>query len=77
MAFLFTALLSRRLAVQVQTGRQELHELAELYRRIVDNVSSGLLTVNRDDKIMSFNAEAERITGYAASEIIGKPLAGC
>ncbi len=75
-AFLFTALLSRRLAVQIQTGRQELHELAELYRRIVDNVSSGLMTVSCDDEITSFNAEAERITGYAASEVMGEPLAG-
>ena len=74
-AFLFTALLSRRLAVQIQTGRQELHELAELYRRIVDNVSSGLLTVNCDNEITSFNAEAGRITGFAAAEVIGEPLA--
>ncbi|MEE9279786.1 MAG: ATP-binding protein [Myxococcota bacterium] len=74
-AFLFTALLARRLAVQIQTGRRELHDLGELYQRIVDNVSSGLLTVNRQGEITSFNAEAARITGQSAEEVMGEPLA--
>lgn len=73
-AFLFTALLARRLAVQIQAGRQELHDLGELYQRIVDNVSSGLLTVDTRGEITSFNAEAERITGYFSSEVIGLPV---
>lgn len=74
-AFLFTALLARRLAVQIQAGRRELHDLGELYQRIVDNVSSGLLTVNRAGEITSFNAEAQRITGCAAEQVMGEPLA--
>jgi two-component system sensor histidine kinase PilS (NtrC family) len=73
-AFLAVALLSRRLAAEVQAGREELHELGELYRRIVDNVSSGLLTVTRDGLISSFNQEAEEITGFTAGEVIGWPL---
>ncbi len=75
LAFLFTALLSRRLTVQIQTGRRELHDLGELYQGIVDNVSSGLLTVNHEGEITSFNAEAARITGYSAREVMGEPLA--
>ncbi len=73
-AFLAVALLARRLAVEVQAGRDELQELGELHRRIVDNVSSGLLTVTRAGEISSFNQEAERITGYAAHELIGHGL---
>jgi two-component system sensor histidine kinase PilS (NtrC family) len=73
-AFLAVALLARRLAVEVQAGRAELQELGELHRRIVDNVSSGLLTVTRAGLISSFNREAERITGFAGSEVIGRPL---
>ena len=74
-AFLAVALLARRLAVEVQAGRRELHELGEIHRRIVDNVSSGLLTVSRAGEISSFNREAERITGWPAAEILGRPLA--
>ena len=74
-AFLAVALLSRRLAVEVQAGREELQELGELHKRIVENVSSGLLTVTRAGTITSFNQEAERITGFAAADVLGHPLA--
>jgi two-component system sensor histidine kinase PilS (NtrC family) len=73
-AFLAVALLARRLAVEVQAGRRELQELGEIHRRIVDNVSSGLLTVSRSGVISSFNREAERITGWTAAEVLGGRL---
>jgi len=73
-AFIAVSLLSRRLAVEVQAGRRELHELGEIHRRIVDHVSSGLLTVSRGGVISSFNREAERITGWSADEAIGGKL---
>ncbi|MFI5314923.1 MAG: nitrogen regulation protein NR(II) [Myxococcota bacterium] len=73
-AFLAVALLARRLAAEVQAGREELQELGELHRRIVDHVSSGLLTVTRAGLISSFNKEAERITGFSAAEMLGQPL---
>jgi two-component system sensor histidine kinase PilS (NtrC family) len=75
LAFLAVALLARRLAVEVQAGRRELHELGEIHRRIVDNVSSGLLTTTRDGVITSFNREAERITACRTSDVIGTNLA--
>jgi two-component system sensor histidine kinase PilS (NtrC family) len=74
LAFLAVGLLSRRLAIQIATGRRELHELSELHRRIVDGVSSGLLTVSRAGTITSFNREAEQISGYAAEDVLGVPL---
>ena len=74
LAFLAVALLARRLAGEVQAGRRELHELGEIHRRIVDNVSSGLLTVSRSGEISSFNREAERITGWPISEALGGKL---
>jgi two-component system sensor histidine kinase PilS (NtrC family) len=74
LAFLAVGLLSRRLAHQIQTGRRELHELAEIHRRIVDGVSSGLLTVSRAGRVTSFNREAEQITGFRADEVLGIPL---
>jgi two-component system sensor histidine kinase PilS (NtrC family) len=75
LAFLGVALLARHLARQVQTGRRELSELGEIHRRIVDNVPSGLLSVGRDGAIVSYNREAERITGLAAAQVVGRPLA--
>ncbi len=74
LAFLAVALLARRLAVEVQAGRRELHELGEIHRRIVDSVSSGLLTVSRAGEISSFNREAERITGWSGAEVLGGRL---
>jgi two-component system, NtrC family, sensor histidine kinase PilS len=71
---LLVAVLANVLAREVVRGREELHDLGELHRRIVDNVASGLLSVDASGKILSFNAEAERITGYAASELLGQPL---
>jgi len=74
LAFLAVGILSRRLAYQIQAGRKELHELGEIHRRIVDGVSSGLLTVSRQGLVTSFNREAEQITGYPAGEVLGTPL---
>ena len=73
-AFLTIALLARRLQREVEERRHELYELGELHQRIVDNVSSGLLTVDRSERVTSFNREAERITGHAASQVLGWPL---
>jgi two-component system sensor histidine kinase PilS (NtrC family) len=72
--FVFVASLSYTLARQVQVGRHELLELGELHRRIVDNVASGLLTVDEARRITSFNREAERITGWTAAELLGQPI---
>jgi two-component system sensor histidine kinase PilS (NtrC family) len=74
LAFALVALLAHRLAQQVKRGRDELHELEEIHRRIFDNVSSGLLAIDVSGRITSFNPEAARITGYSADEVRGWPL---
>ncbi len=75
-AFLSVTLLARRLESQVERGQSELLELGELHQRIVDNVSSGLLTFDEAERITSFNREAERITGCRAEAVLGSTLAG-
>jgi two-component system sensor histidine kinase PilS (NtrC family) len=74
LAFLTTGLLCARLAREIRKGRIQLRELGEIYRKIVDNVSSGLLTVDAEERVTSFNREAERITGWPESEALGARL---
>jgi len=47
---------------------QDLHELT------VQSLGSGLLTVDHDGTIRSYNREAEHITGVPVAEAMGKPL---
>jgi two-component system sensor histidine kinase PilS (NtrC family) len=74
-AFLLVALLASRLAREVTRGRERLHELGEIHRRIVENVSSGLIAVDAHGRIALFNPEAARICGLRAQEVLGRPLA--
>jgi PAS domain S-box-containing protein len=41
-------------------------------RTILDNIPSGVYTVDREMKFLSFNRSLERITGYSAEEVLGK-----
>jgi len=72
--FLVVAVLANGLARQVSRGRAELRELGQLHQRVFDSVSSGLLTVDQAGNITSFNPEAERITGYHRTNVIGHAL---
>jgi two-component system response regulator HydG len=42
---------------------------------VLDTMSDGLMVVDRDGTIVSFNPAAERITGYRLEEVVGKPCA--
>ena len=46
----------------------------EFYRSLLDNLYDGVYFVDRDRRISYWNRGAERITGYAAAEVLGK---GC
>jgi diguanylate cyclase (GGDEF)-like protein/PAS domain S-box-containing protein len=43
------------------------------YSRIIDHLYDGLYYVNRNRVIQYWNRAAERITGYAAAEVVGRP----
>jgi two-component system sensor histidine kinase PilS (NtrC family) len=71
-AFLAVAILSSQLSYRLrQTGQElerrglDLRNLQTLHQSIVSNISSGLMTVDLEGRIVSFNEAAERITGYA------------
>lgn len=70
-AFLAVAILSSHLAERLrQTGQEleqrglDLRNLQALHQAIVTNVPSGLLTLDLEGRVISFNETAERITGY-------------
>lgn len=80
-AFYLVAILSAYLAEQVRRKEEELKEqlidyseLERLYKHIVHNVTSGLVTVDGAGRITSFNRTAEEITGYKLEEVYQKEI---
>jgi two-component system sensor histidine kinase PilS (NtrC family) len=74
-AFLLVGVLAHRLGRELHRGRERLRELGELHQRIVHHMPSGLLTLDGEGRIASFNYEAERITGYREDQVLGRDLA--
>jgi len=77
-AFVLVALLSSHLAErlreagrQLEVERAGLRNLKTLYRDVIANIPSGIMTLDLEGRIIAFNASAERITGLRAGEVIG------
>jgi two-component system response regulator HydG len=51
----------------------ELRPTKKFYESVIETMSDGLMVVDLDGTILSFNPAAERITGYSLAEVIGKP----
>ncbi len=80
-ALLMVALLSSELARELRVAgerldarTQDLALLQRLHERTVESLTSGLLTLDGEGRITSFNPEAERITGREAREVAGRRL---
>jgi PAS domain S-box-containing protein len=60
----------------IQRNRIEnaLSESEAQVRAVVDNVLDGIITINTNGIIQSFNHAAERVFGYYAYEVIGKDI---
>jgi two-component system, NtrC family, sensor histidine kinase PilS len=81
-AFVLVALLSSHLAErlreagrQLEVERADLRNLKTLYRDVIANIPSGIMTLDLKGRIIAFNATAERITGLTAGEVIGSSYA--
>ena len=75
-AFYLVAILSAYLSEQLRQKDEELkkrlidyNELERLYKHIVQNVTSGLVTVDEAGRVTSINRTAEEITGYKLEEV--------
>ncbi len=62
------------LSEQVRKTHKSLKSLEDLTKILFKRIPSGILTVDELGLINSFNSAAERITGFKAKEILGKPL---
>ena len=75
-AFFTVAFLSGSLAERITAAEKELDartkdfiKLEDINKNIVENISSGILTLDKDGKISSFNKAAEDHTGYSLKEV--------
>lgn len=55
-------------------AEQALRESEERFRSVSDTAADAILTADTSGKIVYFNRGAERIFGFAAAEVLGKPL---
>lgn len=59
---------------ELRATARSLHDSEERFRLLVDEVEEyAIFGVAADGKVTTWNTGAERITGYAAAEIVGKP----
>jgi len=79
--FFTVAFLTGYLAERTITVEKELEEkkidfkkLEAINKHIVENINSGILTINSNQRITSFNRAAEKVMGYKLDEIYNKPI---
>jgi len=61
----------RRAGEALEQRTSDLSRLQTLHERTVESLKSGLLTVDLDGRITSFNSEAERITSQDRASVLG------
>ncbi len=81
LAFFIVAYLTGYLAEKMASVERELEEkgidyerLEQLNRHIVENITSGILTLDELGRITYFNKAAEDITGYSLQEVYYRPV---
>ena len=53
---------------------QQIKELINFNESIIQSIGSGLMTLDLNNRITSFNSSAEEILGYSSEEVVGKHL---
>src|SRR5581483_10477655 len=56
------------------TERQQAERITSELAAVVANSNDAIVVCDLDGKIVSWNAGAERVYGFGAEEVIGKPL---
>ena len=60
---------------EAQRSRDEAQRSEALHRAVVENAAEGILTLGLDGTVGSFNAAAEAMFGWTATEIVGQQVA--
>ncbi len=70
-AFLIGHLAEKTVRVERELEEKEidLENLESLNKELVENINSGIMTLDQDGRITSFNRGAEEITGYSLKEV--------
>ncbi len=53
---------------------EQLNQVFEFHKGIIQNISSCIITIDRDGKITFMNKSALQLTGYRSDEILGEQL---
>jgi two-component system sensor histidine kinase PilS (NtrC family) len=79
--FLAVALLSGSMAETVRTAGMRLAlasdaiaDLQALNQNVIDSLPSGLTTTDPDQRVLTFNHAAEKISGLSAQAVVGRPV---
>ena len=75
-AFLTGYLAERTIKVEKELEEQKIDfkKLEAINKYIVENINSGILTINSSERITSFNRAAEKVVGYKLDEVYNKPI---
>lgn len=67
------AMFTEDITARVQ-GEAALRENEERFRRLVDSIMDGVISIDADQRVILFNPAAERMFGLSAAEVLGGPL---
>ena len=75
-AFLSGSLADRlqRAGARLERASSEIADLQAFNQHVIDSLSSGLATADRQGRILTFNRAAESITGHPAFSVVGRRL---
>lgn len=82
--FFLAALISGQMGSRLHQTQKELsqttrayEQLALLYQQIFNDISTGIITTDGQDRINSYNPAAALITGYSQAEVMGQSMERC
>ncbi|MBM3744292.1 MAG: PAS domain S-box protein [Acidobacteria bacterium] len=73
--YLGIAIENARLCRSLQQKMQDYERLKEYSENIVESINVGILAVDFEDRVESWNAQMETLTGLERAEALGRPLA--